>query len=107
MNSRERVLTALDHREPDRIPFDLGSVQVTGIHEIAYRNLRQALGLPETTTDLCDTIQQLAKVEDDVVERLGHGVCEGMELRWSSSMVFRSFDSGSHTEERFIKINAI
>ncbi len=71
MNSRERLLIALDHREPDRIPFDLGSIQVTGIHEIAYRNLRQALGLPETITNLCDTIQQLATIEDDVVERLG------------------------------------
>ena len=71
MNSRERLLISLDHREPDRIPFDLGSIQVTGIHEIAYRNLRQALGLPETTTNLCDTIQQLATVEEDVVEQLG------------------------------------
>ncbi len=71
MNSRERLLIALDHREPDRIPFDLGSIQVSGIHEIAYQNLRQALGLPATATNLCDTIQQLATVEDDVVERLG------------------------------------
>ncbi len=71
MNSRERVLTTFDHQEPDRIPFDLGSVQVTGIHEIAYRNLRRVLGLPETAVPLCDTIQQLAAVEDDVVERLG------------------------------------
>ncbi|MCB9445189.1 MAG: hypothetical protein H6669_13250, partial [Ardenticatenaceae bacterium] len=71
MNSRERLLTALDHREADRIPFDLGSIQVSGIHEIAYRNLRRALGLPETAVTLCDTIQQLALVEDDLVERLG------------------------------------
>ena len=71
MNSRERVLTTLDHREPDRIPFDLGSVQVTGIHEIAYRNLHQALGLPETAVNLCDTIQQLATIEDDLAEQMG------------------------------------
>lgn len=71
MNSRERVLTAFDHREPDRIPFDLGSVQVTGIHEIAYRNLRQALGLVQVPVDLCDAIQQLATIENDLVERLG------------------------------------
>ena len=71
MNSRERLLTALDHREPDRIPFDLGSIQVSGIHEVAYRNLREALGLPETAVTLCDTIQQLATVEDDLAERLG------------------------------------
>ncbi len=71
MNSRERLLTALAHREPDRIPFDLGSIQVSGIHEIAYRNLRQALGLPEAVVNLCDTIQQLAIVEDDMAARLG------------------------------------
>ncbi len=52
MNSRERILTALDHREPDRIPFDLGSCQVTGIHVAAYQNLRQALGLPEVKIEM-------------------------------------------------------
>jgi uroporphyrinogen decarboxylase len=46
MLSRERLLTTLDHREPDRIAFDLGSTQVTGIHVMAYRSLRQALGFP-------------------------------------------------------------
>ena len=71
MSSRERLLTALDHREPDRIPFDLGSIQVSGIHEVAYRKLREALGLPETAVTLCDTIQQLATVEDDITARLG------------------------------------
>jgi uroporphyrinogen decarboxylase len=46
MNSRERILAAINHREPDRIPFDMGSCQVTGIHAVAYQNLRKALGLP-------------------------------------------------------------
>ena len=71
MSSRQRALIAFDHREPDRIPFDMGSVQVTGIQISAYRDLRQALGLPEVPVDLCDTIQQLAVVGDDAVERLG------------------------------------
>ncbi|MGD8399262.1 MAG: uroporphyrinogen decarboxylase family protein, partial [Anaerolineae bacterium] len=44
---RARVLAALDHREPDRVPYDLGSTQVTGIHAIAYRHLRRILGLPD------------------------------------------------------------
>ncbi len=71
MNSRERLLTTLEHREPDRVPFDLGSVQVTGIHKVAYRSLRQALGLPPIDIQLCDSIQQLALPDEDLIERLG------------------------------------
>jgi uroporphyrinogen decarboxylase len=71
MNSRERLLTALDHREPDRVPFDLGSTQVTGIHRVAYHSLRRALGLPPVGAWLCDSIQGLALPDDDLIERLG------------------------------------
>ena len=71
MNSRERLLTTLAHREPDRIPFDLGSTQVTGIHVVAYRRLREHLGLPRVEPYLCDAIQQLALPDADVIERLG------------------------------------
>ncbi len=31
MNSREHLLTALNRREPDWVPQDLGSTEVTGI----------------------------------------------------------------------------
>jgi uroporphyrinogen decarboxylase len=71
MNSRERVLAALNHQEPDRVPFDLCSVQVTGIHAVAYRGLRAVLGLPPVGPVLCDAIQQLALPDDDVIARLG------------------------------------
>ena len=71
MNSRTRLLTALDHREPDRIPFDLGSTQVTGIHVVAYRALREALDLPAVEPVICDTIQQLALPDDDLLQALG------------------------------------
>ena len=70
MNSRERILTTLDHREPDRVPFDLGACQVTGIHVVAYQNLRKALGLPDSKIELCDAVQRLASIEDDVVARM-------------------------------------
>ena len=70
MNSRERILTTLNHREPDRVPFDMGACQVTGIHVIAYQNLRKALGLPEVEIEFCDAVQQLASIDDDVVARM-------------------------------------
>ena len=71
ITSRERLLTALAHREPDRIPLDLGSTQVTGIHVIAYQNLRQALGLPTVKPQPYDSIQGLAIPDEDIIARLG------------------------------------
>ena len=70
MNSRERVQTALNHQEPDRIPFDLGGSPMSGMHTTAYKNLRQYLGLPEVEIRVIDSIQQLAAIDDDVKEIL-------------------------------------
>ena len=44
MNSRQTLKLALNHQEPDRIPFDLGGTVLTSIHVNAYRKLRRYLG---------------------------------------------------------------
>ncbi|MCK5316028.1 MAG: hypothetical protein KAJ53_12925, partial [Anaerolineales bacterium] len=64
MNSRERVLMALNHKEPDKVPYDLGGTVVTGIHVQAYKNLRNYLGLPEVEPIVVDIFQQIAQVDD-------------------------------------------
>jgi uroporphyrinogen decarboxylase len=69
MTPRERLLTALDHRQPDRVPIDLGGNQ-TGIHKFAYRKLIDLLGLKEDIV-IMDAVQQLAKPSEAVLERLG------------------------------------
>ncbi len=68
MTSRERLLRALDHQEPDRIPIDLGGNQ-TGIHRHAYRALLDHLGLEEEI-EIMDAVQQLARPSEAVLERL-------------------------------------
>ncbi len=72
--SRERVRTALAHREPDRIPFDLGGTRVTGIHARAYERLRPVLGLEPRPARISDLTQQLAEIEPDVAAALGTDV---------------------------------
>jgi uroporphyrinogen decarboxylase len=69
MNSRERVLAALRHEEPDRVPIDFSGHRSSGIAAIAYRRLRDALGLEPRTIRVYDPVQQLAIVDDDVLER--------------------------------------
>ena len=44
MNARERVIRALDHREPDRVPIDLGATIVSSIVKKSYIDLKGYLG---------------------------------------------------------------
>jgi uroporphyrinogen decarboxylase len=70
LSSLDRIKLALEHKEPDKVPFDLGSTVVTGINRKAYINLRKYLGLPEKEVVIEDIFQQLAVVDDDVKEIL-------------------------------------
>ena len=45
--SRQRVLDALDHKQPDRVPVDFGSTAVTGIHVSCVAALRDHYGLEQ------------------------------------------------------------
>lgn len=71
MNSRERVLAALNHTEPDRIPVDLGGHRSSGISAIAYHRLRKHLGLAEKPVRVYDMVQQLAIIDEDVLDLFG------------------------------------
>ncbi|RPJ57033.1 MAG: methyltransferase, partial [Dehalococcoidia bacterium] len=59
MNSKERVQTALNHQQPDRIPLDVGSTAVSGIAASALHRLRGALGLDERIVRVHEPFQML------------------------------------------------
>lgn len=67
--SYERVRVALEHREPDRIPFDMGGAMVTGINVNALRNLKHHLGM-KTEARLWDKITQLGVTDDETADKL-------------------------------------
>ncbi len=69
--SRERVRAALDHRQPDRVPLDLGSTAVTGIMASALYRLRAALGLEQRPVRVHEPYQMLGRMDDDVLDALG------------------------------------
>lgn len=68
MNGRERILEALNHREPDRIPFDLGGTTWTGITNGAYQNFRQYLGLSSEEPEWADVIQQIVIPSAEIMQ---------------------------------------
>ena len=73
MTSRERILAAINHQEPDRVAVDLGATAVTGIAATVLSRLRLALGLdqPGDRVKITEAYQMLGGVTDDLREALG------------------------------------
>ena len=70
MNSRERVLLAINHQEADRAPIDVGATRQSGIAASVYHLLKRRLGL-STPTRVYDVYQMLAEIEQPILERFG------------------------------------
>ncbi len=68
-SSYRRVKECLEHKQPDKVPLDLGGALVAGINVHALRRLRKLLGLDEDCA-VWDTITQLGKITDDIIEKL-------------------------------------
>jgi hypothetical protein len=73
MNSRERVIAALEHREADRVPLDLGGCGQTGMHASTVYALRQAMRLdpPGTPVKVIEPFQMLGEIGADLRDALG------------------------------------
>ena len=71
MTSRERLVKALNHTEPDRVPVDFGGTAVTGIHVNIVAALRDHYGLEKRPVKVHEPYQMLGLVEEDLKLTLG------------------------------------
>jgi len=78
--SRQRVLDALDHKQPDRLPVDFGSTTVTGIHVSCVAALRDRYGLEKRPVKVHEPFQMLGLLDEDLKQALGVDV-EGVFRR--------------------------
>ncbi|MCL4415856.1 MAG: hypothetical protein M1308_17095 [Actinobacteria bacterium] len=67
INSKTRLNISLQKKEPDRVPIDLGTMTVSGIHVKAYSDLLEKLGKNECLK-IYDRYQQLAYISDDIIK---------------------------------------
>jgi uroporphyrinogen decarboxylase len=74
--SREHVLRALSHEETDRTPVDFGGHRSSGISAVAYAKLKKAMGISTGHVYVYDMVQQLAIIEEPVLDALGSDVIE-------------------------------
>ena len=68
MNSRQRVLEAINHIDPEGIPVDLGATPSSGISAIAYDNLLPHLPLKDRRNWVYDVVQQVAQPSAEVLD---------------------------------------
>jgi uroporphyrinogen decarboxylase len=69
MNSRQRILAAIQHHEPEQLPVDLGSTPSSGISAIAYDNLVKYLDLKDKRNWVYDVVQQVSQPSKEVLDR--------------------------------------
>jgi uroporphyrinogen decarboxylase len=99
MTHRERVLAALSHQQPDRVPIDLGTTPVTGIAAKTYDRLIAYLGLDLGPTEIYDRAGQIATVDPVILELLDidtRGIKPGMP---ESGPYLESVDENAYTDE--------
>jgi uroporphyrinogen decarboxylase len=70
MTSRERVLSALNHKKPDRVPIDLGGCICTSINVMAYQKLKSHLGFSDPRSRVSNILLFVPEVEEEMRRKL-------------------------------------
>jgi len=68
---RKRVLDAINHHTPDRVPIDFGGSSTSGMHVSCVAKLRDFYGLEKRLVKVCEPYQMLGLIEDDLKEAIG------------------------------------
>ena len=76
LTSRERILMAVNHQEPDWVPLDLGATPSSGISAIAYDKLKKHIGMDSLPTLVYDVVQQLDQPDMQILDEFGVDVID-------------------------------
>jgi len=76
MTSKERLLTAINHKEPDRIPVDLGATPSSSISVVTWENLLQYLQKEYLQTWVYDVVQEVVQPEMEILDLFGVDVLD-------------------------------
>lgn len=78
MTSRERILTAVNHREPDRVPIDFGGTVVSGAHVSCVAALREYYALEKRPVKVHEPFQMVGWIDEDLKQAIGVDVDAAM-----------------------------
>jgi len=92
MNHRERLIAALSHRQPDRVPIDIGGTVNSSIVVEGYANLKQHYGINSDDV-LCNRMMRVVKVDEQILQALDidtRGVFMGAPIKAADMFLDRS-----------------
>ncbi|MDD5621628.1 MAG: uroporphyrinogen decarboxylase family protein [Actinomycetota bacterium] len=95
MTSRERVWKTLNHKEPDRIPVDLGG-NSSGMTDIAYRKLTRYYGMKNHTAAFSEW-RTVKNFDEEILELLNIDI---REIHMGQPQGYKSFNY-SESEDSF------
>lgn len=97
LTPRQRVLAAINHEEPDRVPIVIGASNATGIKMPAYRRLKKVLNYEAVERYIYDWPELgTALIDEPVLERLGTDV-RGVLDRFPDSVYERNRNRPPHS----------
>ena len=67
MNHRDRLLAAINHREPDRVPVDLGATAVTSLHIDTHRKLKAHFGIDDPEETIVNRMMQTVLPHEEIL----------------------------------------
>lgn len=81
LTPRERVLTAMDHEEPDRVPIVIGVSNATGMKMDPYQRLKELIGVSAPDEFLYDWAELgTAAIDEETMTRLHSDVRGVLDL---------------------------
>ena len=75
ISSKQRIIRALQHKQPDTIPVDFGATSVTGIHCKVVESLRAYYGLEKRPVKIIEPFQMLGEIDEEL-KQIMHLDCE-------------------------------
>jgi uroporphyrinogen decarboxylase len=98
MTSRERVLTAINHEEPDRVPLVIGVSNATGIKMKPYRAIKDIIGVQAPDKHIYDWPELgTAEIDEETMRRLHSDVRGVLDLE-PEEILKRNRDRDPHSD---------
>lgn len=70
------MLASIAHREPDKVPVDIGGTPSSSISAIAYNNLANYCNFSDKTNNIYDIVEQVTQPSDEFIDRFNIDVID-------------------------------